>query len=372
MRHTLLAVTGMSPQVITESIYAFYKKGQPIDEVKVITTTRGKKEIWLNLMLGQDGQPPMLQQLINDYNLPSITFTQDNIFVIEDNQGNQLEDARTELEHQALADFITQKVQQETEKPEQTVHASIAGGRKTMTFLLGYAMSLYGRHQDTLSHVLVDEPFESSEFYYPTPYSKAIHTRFGRTEDAKDANVSLALIPFVRLRQELPESLLSGQASYTQAVEILNLAHEKYTLVVNIAERSLTINTNQLTLPPIEFAFYWWFLAQQQKQGQPITGPVKNAPDYEMATSFVDHYAEMTDYIVAEKLFTTVFEHDEFGQGMEMQYFAERKTRVNKAIESTFGHQIAKQIGIQKADRQKGKQRYAIHLSTQRVEVISS
>jgi CRISPR-associated protein (TIGR02584 family) len=34
---------------------------------------------------------------------------------------------------------------------------SIAGGRKTMGFYAGYALSLYGRAQDRMSHVLVEE-----------------------------------------------------------------------------------------------------------------------------------------------------------------------------------------------------------------------
>ena len=371
-KQLLLAVTGMSPQVITESIYAFYKQGKSIDEIKIITTTRGKKEIWLNLMLGKDNQPAMLQQLINDYNLPPIKFDEDNIYVIEYGTDQLLEDARTETEHQALADYITQVVQQETENECQVVHASIAGGRKTMTFLLGYAMSLYGRHEDTLSHVLVEEAYESSDFYYPTPYSKAIHTRFGRTEDAKDAKVSLALIPFVRLRQELPDKLLAGKTSYTQAVDILNLAHHDYHLELDITQKQLRIDEHTVNLPPAELTFYWWFLSQQQQQGQPLIGPGKNNPDHAMAKSFADLYATVTDYMMADSLFETAFEHDDFGIGMEAQYFAERKTRVNKAIEHGFGKHIAKQVGIQKADKQQGKQRYKIHLPLERIKVIAA
>lgn len=39
-----------------------------------------------------------------------------------------------------------------------------------MGFALGYAMSLFGRPQDCLSHVLVSDPYERvPDFYYPTP-----------------------------------------------------------------------------------------------------------------------------------------------------------------------------------------------------------
>lgn len=37
-----------------------------------------------------------------------------------------------------------------------------------MGFFVGYALSLFGRAQDRLSHVLVSDPFESlTDFYYP-------------------------------------------------------------------------------------------------------------------------------------------------------------------------------------------------------------
>ena len=50
-------------------------------------------------------------------------------------------------------------------------------------------MTLFGRPQDRLSHVLVPEPFESSwGFFYPTPYSRIISIRDNKLIDtAKEA-----------------------------------------------------------------------------------------------------------------------------------------------------------------------------------------
>ena len=66
-----------------------------------------------------------------------------------------MDDARSREDQEALGDFIIAKVAELTSDPKTCIHASIAGGRKTMTFYLGYAMSLFGRIQDELSHVLV-------------------------------------------------------------------------------------------------------------------------------------------------------------------------------------------------------------------------
>ena len=80
-------------------------------------------------------------------------------------------------DNDATADAITERLRAFTADPETALHVSIAGGRKTMGYYLGYALSLFGRPQDRLSHVLVSPPFESHpQFYYPSPGERVIHT----------------------------------------------------------------------------------------------------------------------------------------------------------------------------------------------------
>ena len=58
-------------------------------------------------------------------------------------------------------------VRDRTQASQGSLHAS--GGRKTMTFTIGYAMSLFGRAQDSLSHVLVSGGYENIPgFWFPT------------------------------------------------------------------------------------------------------------------------------------------------------------------------------------------------------------
>ena len=89
--------------------------------------------------------------------------------MVEDEHGKQLDDAATDKDHQLTADFIIDKVRTLTADGQLPVHASLAGGRKTMTFLLGYAMSLYGRPEDELSHVLVSQGFENIREFFTRP-----------------------------------------------------------------------------------------------------------------------------------------------------------------------------------------------------------
>lgn len=213
-RRILLAVTGLSPQVITETLYALAVCHEPWvpTEIHLITTVQGATRARLAL-LSED--PAWFERLIEDYKLPSITFEEKHIHVLEDEKGQPLEDIRRPVDNERAADAITALVQAFTSDPESALHVSIAGGRKTMGYYLGYALSLFGRPQDRLSHVLVSEPFESCwDFFYPTPYSKVIQTRDGALADTKDADVTLAEIPYCAVAWWLTQTTAVGECLF--------------------------------------------------------------------------------------------------------------------------------------------------------------
>lgn len=79
---------------------------------------------------------------------------------------------------------------------------NLADGRKSMGFYIGYALSLFGRRQDRMSHILVEETFETHpEFFYPPKKPHFLNTRPYGMADASKAQVMLAEIPFVRMRK---------------------------------------------------------------------------------------------------------------------------------------------------------------------------
>ncbi|MEP0357448.1 CRISPR-associated ring nuclease Csm6 [Paraglaciecola sp.] len=135
-RTLLLAVTGISSQVVTETLFVIYQQGLDWpDEIQIITTLKGSEEARLNLL--SEGK---LAALCQEYNLTVPSFSDEQILVVPDASGTKVDDARTIEDQQALADFITQKVAALTADKSLRIHASIAGGRKTMTFFLGYAI----------------------------------------------------------------------------------------------------------------------------------------------------------------------------------------------------------------------------------------
>ena len=261
-KRILLAVSGMSPQIVTETLYALSQtqQDQPFipTEIHLISTTTGKNRAELELLHATSGK---FHQLCKDYGLQGIQFSADNIHVITDKNGVLLEDIKTPEENEAAADFITQKVNELTRDTESALHVSIAGGRKTMGYYLGYALSLYGRAQDRMSHVLVTDRYESlAEFFYPTIDSQVIYGRDNQPLDTQAAQVILASIPFVRLRGGLPHFLLEGKASFNDSVRFARTLEADPLLEIDLALGCLYANSIAVPLTAVNFAFYLWII----------------------------------------------------------------------------------------------------------------
>lgn len=239
--HVLVAVTGMTPQVVTETLYGLAERDAPWPErVKIITTRKGADVVTRGLF--DQGH---LAALSREMGKPTLNRNNVEILVVPDAHGRPVDDARTLEDHEALADFIMDTVRQLTADAASVVHASIAGGRKTMTFYLGYAMSLFGRPQDRMSHVLVSEGYEGlPDFYYPTREPRRVHDRSGNALDARDARVSLADIPFIRQRDQLPDMLRSqGEGiSFRKLVDLINLGTHPREIRIELHDAAMRLD----------------------------------------------------------------------------------------------------------------------------------
>ncbi|MGI9214048.1 MAG: CRISPR-associated ring nuclease Csm6 [Methylococcaceae bacterium] len=278
-RHILLAVTGLSPQIVTETLYALIQENPPEawpTEVHLITTRVGADHARLNLL---SEHPGWFHRFCADYNVKDIRFDSSQITILHDAQGNLLDDIRTPEENETAADIIIDLVRRLTMDDNARLHVSIAGGRKTMGFYLGYALSLYGRTQDRLSHVLVSAPFESHpQFYYPTPYERVIHTsdKTPLALDCREARVTLANIPFVSLRQGLPLALLEGYASFSEVVQAARTALAPLQLAIYPNQRRITVADTRISVPPAELALMMVFARATLNGESPLSAPPKN------------------------------------------------------------------------------------------------
>ena len=332
----LLAVTGLSPQVVTETLYALGVRaaqgGQGGEnafiptEIHLITTTQGAKIARTALLHPDGGQ---FHALLRDYpQLGQPVFDEQHIHPIHDAAGQPLADIRTPQENAAAADSITALVAQLTGDPQAQLHVSIAGGRKTMGFYLGYAFSLFARPQDELSHVLVSSPFESHpEFFYPPATPRRLATRDGQHIDTGEARVTLARIPVVRLRHGQPQALLGGRASYGDTVAAIQQSLAPPRLHIDLPARRVQCGTTAITLPPAQLAWLAWWAQQALQQRGPQNWRSAQAP------AFLELYRRVVgiDAVAYENA------QKRLHGGMEKEFFEQNNAKLERILKAQLG-----------------------------------
>lgn len=282
-RRLLVAVAGATPQIVTETLYALARRpASPFvpDRVRIFTTGAGKARLLQTLVAGDT-----LARLRRVLGLPAgaIAFSEADIEVFHDAGGTVLDDLRTPADNMAAADHLVRALAGLSADPATVIHASLAGGRKTMSFYLGHAMSLFGRVRDELSHVLVNEPFEAHpDFYFPPEPPVLLALRDGRQVSTADARIQLVDVPFLRLGDLLDaeaRKLLQAESfSFAKTVDWAQIALDEPAIRIELTGpdcdaargggRIILGTRHPVTLlpQPRELAFYLWF-AQARRQG---------------------------------------------------------------------------------------------------------
>jgi CRISPR-associated protein (TIGR02584 family) len=337
-RRILLAVTGLSPQIVTETLYALVTQNTPWipDEIHLITTRDGEERARLSLL---SEQPGWFRRLLDDYGLPDIHFNAECIHVLSASGGGPLDDIRSPEDNLLAADFITEKVREFTADADTALHVSIAGGRKTMGFFLGYALSLFGRSQDRLSHVLVSAPFESSwAFFYPTLYESIIETHDKKLVDTRNANVILADIPFVSLRHGLPDGLLTGHARYADTVRQARHNLGPATLEIDLRQKRVRAGAHEFSLPPAQLALLALFARRAQNSDSAISAPAKESGDAALACAYLDELA-----VISPDGDRAATEHA-LRNGMDGDYFSPTLSKLHRLLKNRMGAMVVPYI----------------------------
>ena len=326
---------------MTESLYALAVRQQPAfipAEIWLITTKEGAERARLSLLHPESG---WFHRLRTEYTLPEIKFDSSHIHVLEDQNGQPLTDIRSMRDNIGAADAITEVVRKLTVDEDAALHVSIAGGRKSMGFYLGYALSLYGRLQDRLSHVLVNEPFESHpQFFYPTKRSRIVHTPppNQRPYDTQDATVMLAEIPFVRLREGLPRRLLRGNARFSEAVDAAQRSIGPTELVLDLPGRRLRAGGEPLNnAPPALLAFIAWLARRQYSEHAWLPCPSEGVPETGYAKEFLAEYIKIIGPM--GEVERTV---NRLRDGMDEKFFSQTKSKLHNFLRQGLGERSAR------------------------------
>lgn len=290
----LLAVTGMSPAVLTETVWALAHEAEPVvpERVIVVTTAAGRAQIERQLFtpvprFGDQCPWDALRAALQRAGLPvrgRLRFgtTPDDIRVITGvdaalGRSSELSDIRSPSDSEAAADFLLEQLRGLVENPDLRVVASLAGGRKTMGALLYACLTMAGRETDRLTHVLVSEPYETlREFYFPGQPGGALAGRDGMQHSPAHARIELADVTFVPLRNLFLRELGRPAGSFRRLVDLCRANVRRATgehlrLEVDLARPESLINGRRLTLAPREHLVLV-ALARRAKQGDPILG----------------------------------------------------------------------------------------------------
>ncbi len=352
----LLTIAGSSPAIVTETLYALSQQDEPFipTEIHIITTSGVVGKI-KETLLGTTKKNGAIEELCHDYKLKLPYIDQSTIHIISDKSGNQLNDIVTEDDNEATANFIVNKVRELTGKKDSCLHVSIAGGRKTMTYYLGYAMSVFGRIQDQMSHVLVENDIRSHDFFYPTPETKMLKA-FDETEfDASKVKVMLGYLPYIRLRDGLTDDLLQDEnKTYSEIIEVAQ--RQLVPLEVTLKNGKLYCAGRAVTLADADLSLYIWVLDRHKKQSEPLSFTTKEQ-QREHTDNFLSVYKKCSNssehyYKLKEDTFTDACP-------MDTKYFGEHRTKINTAIEEALGKPAATPYLIQSSGK-RGSMSYSL------------
>lgn len=368
-KNVLFLVTGKTTQVITETVWALacdpnnQEQWVP-DEVHVLSTQDGLDQIRLRLF-----QNNIFSQFKDEYpQLKHILFDETCLTVFRNDEGEPLVDLKTPEENEYAANMICQKIRTFTGDDDITLHVSIAGGRKTMGFYAGYALSLYGRAQDRMSHVLVEDKFEkASNFFYPSvnenDFAEDYAKQFiGRTKDAK---IWLANIPFVRMKDAIKDKHQLKQDSFTQVVQKINESFNDVKLIIDLPNRTVQVNDKFIIndLPPREFAMLSWFAVRKKENKEGIIAPKDNMTSSKISQQELKKISALTaDYL---QYYAELKNDPDIS--VDKKFFEGVKSLLKSSLETAFGLELAAKIAIVQENR--GKPFY-LNLNPDCIEII--
>lgn len=260
MRDVLVAVCGLTPQVVTETLWALHHRTPPIHpaEIWILTTQEGAASCRTKLL----GKTGALARFVHEYRpKPVPRCPASHVIVLKGADGKPLEDVRSDRDNQAVANQIAAFIQQQTERPDVRLHCSVAGGRKTMGVLLASALQLFGREDDRLYHVLVPPEFESLDgFFFPPRRPGWVTGRDRRRLNTGEARIELAELPYVRLRGLLPAQPRRTIGQFSALVETTNrrlrLLQDPEPVSLTARDAGLRIGNQIVTLTPTQTALY--------------------------------------------------------------------------------------------------------------------
>lgn len=263
MEHNFFIILGSHPEVFTEALYALsVKKKITVKDVHCVATGWAKKRITSNLLNPVSGA---FYRLCREYpeHFKNIYFSAEHIHTATI-ENAKIDDISDSARSQAYLNLILQKIIALVNDDASALHCVVGGGRRTLSVYLAMVLELLARPQDKLYHIVVrpKEAEINSDFYFPTRDSCPMQTYDGKSFDAKDVQVELVEIPFLRLRPRIPSELLTspdyGNILAWLQKDVEAAAHPLQ-LKFDLQQRCISIGAFDIPLEPVELAIYLYF-----------------------------------------------------------------------------------------------------------------
>jgi len=261
-------------------------------------------------------------------------------------------DLLTVEENNAAVETVFKIIKDLTRDNQTRLITSVAGGRKTMSVIVGQAMQFYAREQDLLTHVIVeDRIIGAKDFFYPTPFSKKVKI-IGDLIDYHDVKINLDEIPFIRLRPILGDFLTeSTETSLTTLVKSAQQQIEDMIKPVKIyidqKAKQLSISGEIVKLPAKSLAIYTLLL----KLGLTKNTSDNNEPGFILAEKIIQEdilleylniYASMykPGNIYVENEIAKISNHKDRQMFFTLKWLQETRSKINTALKKKLPPQV--------------------------------
>lgn len=270
MRIVLVMLVGMSPAVVTETLWALATRTdhEPVipDKLVLITTSTGREGIEQKLLsgAGRRGQLARMSQRLSETHqiqYPVGLFQPSHgLEILCPHDGESVEaDAHAKGELDSMGQKIFEAVQEYTSQPDTSVIFSISGGRKSMSHLGGTAMTLLARRQDYMCHVLVKPAWVErltggDAFFFPDHDLENLDQRQGESRSVSQADIEIDLtdVPFLRIAaieqlRGLGDTVVTQGFSRMVSIYNSEIGRDgQYTIKVNQSQRRASVSGRDL------------------------------------------------------------------------------------------------------------------------------
>jgi CRISPR-associated protein (TIGR02584 family) len=292
-KEIFVASVGITPQVITEAIYHYYKNDtQRIFERIVVVTTQTGKDKLIKCLINDGWLDKLAKKL--GARVEEIPLTPESIVVLVDENGNPILDVRSSKDSNAELQQMYTLLRDLTKDDKTRLTVTIAGGRKSMSVALGLAMQFYGRDQDEMIHIMVPkERVNDKNWYFPT--------------DSKDISqkIEVSQISYIRISKYLKGFDLSDPN------KLMEIAQTRLNELAPIMEVLIDGNTITVegkanySLSP-SLMMFWRYLARRKTDhcSMPELNVCGNCTDcYVNHMNMIDHYDQfiVPEYLAAVK-----------------------------------------------------------------------